>query len=119
MIKLSDLLFREYIGKDCCAFQYKLSLGNEVKPILIHFEREIDFDENPTKRWKMSTILNNERVNAFVHSYVIYFEMPVNNMPLEVVCASGLMQLKFYLFDCQEYFSYVLSGLTCNLEGMV
>ena len=119
MIKLSDLLFREYVGKDCCAFQYKLSLGDEVKPILIQFEREIDFDENPTKRWKMSTILNNERVNAFVHSYVIYFEMPVNNMPLEVVCASGLMQLRFYLFDCQEYFSYVLSGLTCNLEGMV
>lgn len=117
MIKLSDLLFREYIGKDCCAFQYKLTLGDEVKPILIQFEREIDFDENPTKRWKMSTILNNEK--TFTHCHVIYFEMPVNNMPLEVVCASGLMQLKFYLFDCQEYFSYVLSGLTCTLEGMV
>lgn len=115
MIKLKDLISRRYIGKDCYSFQYILRMQEE-DPIIVQFDRKFE-NEIPTKHWKLSIIFDIER--NFQHCFTAYFEMPKVNVPLELVCATGLLQIRYYVSSCLEYYSEASVEISKGLEGML
>lgn len=115
MIKTKDLISRHYIKKDCCSFQYILKMQEE-NPIIVQFERKFE-NEMPTKFWKLSMIFDNER--NLKHCFTAYFEMPKINVPLELVCATGLLQIRYYISSCLEYYSEASIEISKGLEGML
>lgn len=92
MIKLKDLQNRVYRGKQCIRFDYEIVLEKEKPSIRAMFERYLD---KPTV-WNMQIVLNRTR-DKDSEVYNFGYEMPRDNLPLELIAATGLKYFQLYL----------------------
>jgi len=116
MITLQQLTNRRYDGKDPVHFEYTLVSGDtETDPVemLFAFSRE-DKDSNV---WTMETRFGRTAV-ADAQFYLIRFEMPKRNLPLELICATGLQYFKVQIQYEVQTRSMLLFDMSNVLEGM-
>lgn len=81
MIKLNDLIHRDYLGNICYAFDYKLN------DFLFSFVVERIDDDFDDRRWKITIIPPDGNITR------IGFEVPKKGLSLTMICAIGL---KYY-----------------------
>ena len=91
MLKLKDLTNRQYVGKQCKAFEYELKGEKDAKILAAKFE--VGANEN---EWSMQIVLDRTR-DADSQVYKFDYVMPRNNLPLELIAATGLKYFQLYL----------------------
>lgn len=112
MITLKELINREYIGKNCVSFDYMLQVRRgHFRPLRCMFNRasvqgltddqEVDENTEPrevsedeaTRTWLLSVSIPRAD-HADSHNYYIGYTMPKSDLPLELICATGLAYLQ-------------------------
>ena len=89
MLKFKDLMNRVYSGKECVRFEVTLPIDDN-KFILAQFAK-------PTYcTWNMCVILNRTR-DKDTEVYNFEYIMPRDNLPLELIAATGLRYFQLYL----------------------
>lgn len=92
MLKLRDLDDRKYLGKSCVSFSYVLR-NEKNEPInIFRFEKSLT---EPTE-WVMNVIIGRTR-DADSQVYKFDYMMPRENLPLELIAATGLKYFQLYL----------------------
>lgn len=112
MLKLKDLTNRQYAGKQCKAFEYELKGEKDARILVAKFE--VGANEN---EWSMQIVLDRTR-DADSQVYKFDYVMPRNNLPLELIAATGLKFFQLYLKE--EVQSKINFDFTLGekLEGM-
>lgn len=111
MIKLKDLKNRIYTGKACIRFAYEF-VANE-KQIIAYFDRNT---ENQAE-WNMQIIFGRTR-DKDSEVYNFGYIMPRNNLPLEVIAATGLKYFQLYIKEEVQNKSNIDFELGTILQGM-
>lgn len=90
MIEFKDLEDRRYEGRDCVAFTVRITELKEdgTELLNVRFTRH----KNNRKLWCLFCTLDKTRVKD-TDVYAIQYEMPKENMNLELIAASGLRLL--------------------------
>lgn len=90
MITLKDLVNRVYSDKICIRFEYNIPI--EGKYLVIRFGR------NPERiaEWNMQVVLDRTR-DKDSEVYNFGYVMPKDDLPLELIAATGLKFLQLYL----------------------
>ena len=91
MLKLKDLTNRQYVEKRCKAFEYELKDEKDTRIMVAKFE--VGTNEN---EWSMQIVLDRTR-DADSQVYKFDYIMPRNNLPLELIAATGLKFFQLYL----------------------
>lgn len=89
MISLKELENRVYVDRKCTGFDYSIVLEN--KPIEARFRLDED-------TWRMTIVLDMTR-DADSQVYKFNYVMPKENLPLELIAATGLKYFQLYLKD--------------------
>lgn len=105
MIKLKDLVNREYIEKKCFGFEYVLN------NTLFKFLKEKK-QENNINVWEMFIIPPDRKVSN------IMFEIPKDNLPLEMICAVGLKYYQNMLCEEIQFKSELNLDIGEKIAGM-
>ena len=93
MILLRDLTNRVYRGKTCMRFEYNIK-SDEDNYIVANFTRK----GNNLAEWNMQIILKRtSRKDSDVYNFG--YIMPRENLPLELIAATGLRYFQLYLKD--------------------
>lgn len=79
-----EVINRTYEGKVCTEFWVKQSQGEGKTPFDVKFKK-ID-----GKEWLMFAFVY---VNGFISPYTLSFQMPKENMPLEIIASTGIVHL--------------------------
>lgn len=92
MIRLKDLDNREYIGRSCVAFRYVLR--NEKGEIIniLTYQKSLTHEA----QWNMQVVIKRTR-DADSQVYNFGYVMPKENLPLELIAATGLKYFQLYL----------------------
>lgn len=112
MLKLKDLTNRKYAGKQCKAFEYELKGEKDARILEAKFE--VGADEN---EWSMQIVLDRTR-DADSQVYKFDYVMPRNNLPLELIAATGLKFFQLYLKEEVQSKINIDFTLGEKLEGM-
>lgn len=117
MIKMKDLMRRKYDGSKCIGFEYEVKGhdGNEL--LCLKFSKpKVNVAQEPTGEvWKVTTL--NDHANV-IQAYNIAYEMPHENLPLELIAATGIRYLYMELNDEIKYKELVCQGMREALGGM-
>lgn len=113
-MELRDLYCREYKGKDCISFQYKIVDLDTKKVTRFQFDRQLDVNGNITKSWLVSVVVGNMS-GQFRHLFELPFETPKLNVPLENVCKMGLYVVNTNLMEMLD----TVSGLSATLLEVI
>lgn len=107
MITLKELINRKYNeDKQCVGFEYELTVENEMgQPVKqsVYFTRK---DELDVKCWEVSMISKNHNINE-LKAYSIEYMVPVQNMKLETIAATGLRHLQYNIQQEIQYKSII------------
>ena len=87
MIELKELENRRYEGKDCTAFTYNMTVDKDLS-VEYRFYRSLDSEV--LKRTWIAQVIFPRTEQADSQMYYIGFELPKDNLPLTLVCATGL-----------------------------
>ena len=90
MITFKDLKNKVYSDKTCIRFEYEL-VANE-KRIIANFDRDV---ENKAQ-WNMQIIFGRTR-DKDSEVYNFGYVMPKDNLPLELIAATGLRYFQLYI----------------------
>lgn len=90
MITLKDLTNKVYEGRLCMRFEYNFVLEN--KRVIANFDRQPD----NTAEWNMQVILGRTR-DKDSEVYNFGYVMPRENLPLELIAATGLRYFQLYI----------------------
>ena len=90
MIILKDLKNRVYSDKICTRFEYEL-IANE-KRVIAYFDRDV---ENKAQ-WNMQIIFGRTR-DKDSEVYNFGYVMPKDNLPLELIAATGLRYFQLHI----------------------
>ncbi len=113
MIRLKDLQNRVYRGKSCVRFEYEFSV-DENKTINAVFRRHLE----ASKVWTMSVVLDRTRdKDAEVYNFM--YELPKNDVNLELVAAIGLKYFQLYIKEEVQLKSNMDFALGEIVEGVV
>lgn len=117
MIALKQLINRQYEGKKPVEFEYRLDLGKDEnsKPITTSFVFQRASVESNV--WMMKTQFN-RTANSDTQCYYIGFEMPRDNLPLELICATGLRYFKLQMQQEIQFRSNIDFSIGAVTEGM-
>lgn len=113
MIKLKDLNNRDYDGRKCISFEYVLKDEKENKLLVARFSNE----DTSGKVWRMNVIFDRNR-DADSQVYNFGYSMPKDNLPLELIAATGLKYFQLYLQQEIQQKSGIEFSLGSLLEGM-
>lgn len=92
MIKLKDLKNRVYLEKKCISFDYDV-LNEEGE-----FCFEVRFKKLVEKLWQMKIVLEgNGESESQVYTFLV--SIPKENMPLELIAATGLRYFQMHIKD--------------------
>lgn len=111
MIVMKDLQNRVYSGKVCMRFEYEFVVNK--KRIIAYFDRSI---ENPTE-WNMQIILGRTR-DKDSEVYNFGYMMPRDNLPLELIAATGLKYFQLHVKEEVQAKSNMDFELGEILKGM-
>ena len=114
MLTLKDLENRVYSGKQCTRFEYVIKLNNENKDqVVARFERQLT---NPTE-WNMRIIFDRTR-DKDSEVYNFGYVMPRDNLPLELIAATGLRYFQLHIKEEVQAKSNLDFELGNILQGM-
>ena len=107
MIISKELINRRYNdSKECTGFEYDLTIedstGQKVKQTF-YFERQDDLD---VKCWKVMTVVINKEFGE-LKPYNIEYMIPIKNMNLETVAATGLRHVQYLIQQELQYKSMI------------
>lgn len=89
MLKLKDLQNRVYSGRECIRFEVPVPIGDN-KFVLAQFAKPAYCT------WDMRIVLNRTR-DKDSEVYTFSYIMPKDNVPLELIAATGLKYFQLYL----------------------
>ena len=112
MLKLKDITNRQYVEKQCKAFEYELKGEKDARIMVAKFE--VGTNEN---EWSMQIVLDRTR-DADSQVYKFDYVMPRNNLPLELIAATGLKFFQLYLKEEVQSKINIDFTLGEKLEGM-
>lgn len=117
MIKLKDLINRQYKEKQPLAFDYELDLGkdDQAQPMVMQFHFTRSGTED--KVWMMEVKLPRTAV-ADSQCYYIGYEMPRSGLPLELICATGLRYFKLQMQQEVQLRTNIDFSIGSVTEGM-
>lgn len=114
MLVLKDLENRAYSGKQCTRFEYVIKLDDEGKDhVIARFERQLS---NPTE-WTMRIVFDRTR-DKDSEVYNFGYIMPRDNLPLELIAATGLRYFQLHIKEevqAKSNMDFVLGNI---LQGM-
>lgn len=116
MIKLKDLDRRGYVGPKCTEFDYIVRDEKNVAIIKAEFHSR-GYLIGSTKEWSMRVVTERTR-DADSQVYRFDYSMPKENLPLELIAATGLKFFQLYLkreMDEKMSLSFAIADVT---EGM-
>lgn len=113
MIKLKDLQNRIYSGKECIRFEYAILL-NDKQIIYAKFDKR---QESQLNEWNMQVIFARTR-DKDSEVYNFGYIMPRENIPLELIAATGLRYFQLYLKNEIQEKSNIDFQLGDIIEGM-
>ena len=87
MIKLKELENRRYEDKDCTAFTYNMTVN---KDLTIEYRFHRSLDSEVLKRTWIAQVIFPRTEQADSQIYYIGFQLPKDDLPLTLVCATGL-----------------------------
>ena len=94
MITLKDLKQRVYSGKTCTGFEYDIVFGEDSK-LVARFIKQEGKTAQPNE-WRTQIIADRTR-DKDSEVYNFRYIMPKNNLPLELIAATGLRYFQLYL----------------------
>lgn len=112
MIKLKELVQREYEGKICQSFKYIVCQGD--KKIEAEYRRGKEGRE-----WGMRIVLDRTR-DTDHQVYSFSYELPKNGMPLPLIAAIGLKYFQLRLKEEVQFKSsldFELGQITEDMNG--
>ena len=113
MIRLKDLQNRVYSGKTCIRFEYEFGI-DQGKTVCAMFKRAID----KPNVWSMTVVLDRTRdKDSEVYSFL--YELPRDNMNLELIAAIGLKYFQLYIKEEVQMKSNMDFTLGEIVEGVV
>ena len=115
MIKLKDLENRVYSGKDCIRFEYTIPIEDK-EPLLAVFIRKIR-EGHELHEWNVRIIFDRTR-DKDSEVYNFSYVMPRNNLPLELIAATGLRFFQLYLKEEIQLKSYLDFEIGNIIQGM-
>ncbi len=96
MLKQKDLENRVYEGRHCIRFEYTIpSNPSNDKEHWIHASFKRMMDSNPNE-WNMQVLIDRTR-DKDTEVYNFGYIMPKDNLPLELIAATGLKYFQLYL----------------------
>lgn len=113
MITLKDLKNRVYSGKECVRFEYNIQIDKEHE-ILATFKKRQNIDST---EWNMQIITNRTR-DKDSEVYNFGYVMPRDNLPLELIAATGLKYFQLYIKEEIQTKSNLDFELGNILKGM-
>lgn len=122
MIRLRDLQNRVYSGKQCIRFEVTVP-WKENDELTARFQRAKSIPENATCTaysgcmWEMQLVVPRTR-DKDSEVYNFSYIMPKNNLPLELIAATGLKYFQLYLKGEVESKVALDFSLGEMLEGM-
>lgn len=116
MLRLKDLQNRVYSGKQCVRFEVPVQVVDN-KYVLAQFMKVVQGDTANSNEWRMCVILDRTR-DKDSEVYNFSYIMPRNNLPLELIAATGLRYLQLYLKDEIQSKTNMDFYLGSILEGM-
>lgn len=93
MIKFKDLQNRVYSGKTCIRFEYGIMVDDQY--VVARFEKQTKPTSIPNE-WNMQIIFGRMR-NKDSEVYNFGYVMPKDNVPLELICATGLKYFQLHI----------------------
>lgn len=114
MIKFKDLQNRVYRGKTCVLFEYALMVDDQY--VVARFERQMKTTSMPNE-WNMQIIFGRMR-NKDSEVYNFGYVMPKDNVPLELICATGLKYFQLHIKEEIQAKSNLDFELGEILQGM-
>lgn len=93
MIKFKDLQNRVYSGKECIRFEYGLMIGDQY--VYAQFNKQKGQTAQPNE-WNMQLVFGRTR-DKDSEVYNFGYMMPKDNLPLELICATGLKYFQLHL----------------------
>lgn len=115
-MKLKDLYCREYKGKDCIGFQYRIVDYDTKKITRFQFDRQLDPNDNITSNWIVSVVVG-DFSGQFRHLLELPFETHSKNIPLEKVCKTGLYVVNMNLIEITNGISQLSVTLSEELNA--
>lgn len=113
MIRLKDLQNRVYSGKQCISFEFPLKIDDE-KEVVARFERII---YGQAGQWRMQVVFDRDR-DKDSDVYNFWYIMPKDNLPLELIAATGLkyfqLKLKQEIQD-KSNLDFLLGDITSGM----
>lgn len=94
MIILKDLKNRVYEGKECVYFEYIIELNKNSK-VAARFSKQKHCGSR-FNEWKMQVVTDRTR-DKDSEVYNFGYVMPRENLPLELIAATGLKYFQLYL----------------------
>lgn len=116
MLRLKDLQNRVYSGKQCVRFEVPVQVADN-KYVLAQFVKVVQDDAANGNEWHMRVILNRTR-DKDSEVYNFGYVMPRNNLPLELIAATGLRYFQMYLKEEVQSKTNMDFYLGSILEGM-
>lgn len=92
MLRIKDLLNRVYSGKKCIRFEVLIELRPDKAPVLVTFYRS----EQDPKEWTARIYFERTR-DKDSEVYNFGYVMPRDNLPLELIAATGLRYFQLHL----------------------
>ena len=111
MIKFKDLQNRVYSGKQCVRFEYAIMVGDQY--VYAQFQRQ----QSGCTEWNMQIIFGRTR-GKDSEVYNFGYVMPKDNIPLELICATGLKYFQLHLKEEIQVKSNLDFELGDILQGM-
>ena len=119
MITLKDLKNRVYNGKNCIRFEYEIEYDvdvHEKEKLTANFiKQEHQFAQ--LNEWKMQIIKPRTR-DKDSDVYYFGYVMPKENLPLELIAATGLRYFQLYLKEEIQIKSNIDFALGEIIKGM-
>lgn len=117
MIKLKDLKNREYKDKECVAFQYDLDLGKDDRAQQVSLVFQFERASTEKQLWLLTTRIARTEA-ADTQCYYIGYEMPRKDLPLELICATGLKYFQLQMQSEMQLRTNVDFSIGSVTEGM-
>lgn len=113
MITIKDLKNRVYSGKECVRFEYNIQIDKEHE-ILVTFKKQQNID---LIEWNMQIVTNRTR-DKDSEVYNFGYAMPRDNLPLELIAATGLKYFQLHIKEEIQAKSNLDFELGNILQGM-
>lgn len=114
MIKFKDLQNRVYSGKICIRFEYGMMFNEQY--VYAQFTRQTSPMAQPNE-WNMQIIFGRTR-DKDSEVYNFGYVMPKDNVPLELICATGLKYFQLHIKEEIQAKSNLDFELGEILQGM-